>query len=72
MGEMRQSPQERAELAAKWQAIPAVIALGEATHAFAAREGLKFDPAGLTAILHFGNAHIAAHGELPDSGILTG
>lgn len=72
MGEMRQSPALRAQLDAKWQADPAVIAMREAVTAFAAAEDLQWNAEGLTAVLRFGRAHLAAHGPLPDSGILIG
>lgn len=72
MGEMRQSPVERAQLKAAWEARPAVAEFAEAAEAFAWKQGLKFDVAGMNAMLAFGNDWIAAHGPLPDTGILVG
>lgn len=72
MGEMRQSPRLRAELDAKWHAMPKVVAFAEEVEAFAWKNGLKFDKAGLDAVFAFTQQWLKEHGPLPESGILVG
>lgn len=73
MGEMRQSPHERAALKAAWDAHPQVVEFTEQAEAFAWKHDLKFDAAGLNRMLvEFSAPWHAAHGPLPDSGILVG
>lgn len=72
MGEMRQSPQLRAELDAKWHAMPEVSEFSEHAEAFAWQNNLKFDKAGMDAMMAFSQQWFKEHGPLPDSGILIG
>lgn len=72
MGEMRQDQKLRAELDAKWQAQPEVVEFSEQVEAFAWKNNLKFDKAGLDAVFAFTQKWFLEHGQLPDSGILVG
>ena len=63
---------EKARLEATWRAHPKVAKLHEDTKAFALREHLAFDTAGLRAIARFADTWFAEHGPLPDSEIRAG
>lgn len=62
-----QSPDERAQLEADWQAHPDVAHARAAVAAHALDNGLVFDAEGMSAALAF-----AQRLRLPDSGIHTG
>jgi hypothetical protein len=72
MGEMSQSHAERVALDAQWNATPEVSEFSEHAEAFAWRNNLKFDKAGMDAIMAFSQEWFKNHGPLPDSGILAG
>lgn len=64
-----QSDQERQALLARWHADPKVEAFSESVEAFAWRNKLAYDAAGVSAVLDFASGWVKENGWLPDSGI---
>lgn len=74
MGELRQSPEQRARLEAAWQANPVVEEMREQAEAFAHKNGLRFASAeDQSRLAAFISEWIEQNNiKLPDSGILIG
>jgi hypothetical protein len=72
MGELRQSPQLRAELRATWEAHPKVQAFHKALTAHAKARGYKYDAAGMNAMCAFSTQWLRDNGPLPKIGIVIG
>jgi hypothetical protein len=72
MGELRQSPTERARLRAAWEAHPKVRAFYTALTAHAKARGYKYDAAGMNAMCAYSTRWLSENGPLPKTGIVIG